>query len=122
MRDISTHIIHCSDSEVGDVRTIREWHLARGFADIGYHFVIRRDGVIEMGRQMYVVGAHCENHNHNSIGTCLVGKREFTPAQFASLQALHQQLTMLFPGIVARPHNAYNPNKTCPNFNVDEVL
>lgn len=122
MRTINLHIIHCSDSRIGDVNTIRQWHIERGFADIGYHFVITPDGTIAMGRPISVVGAHCENHNHNSLGTCLIGKNTFTPAQFASLKTLHQQLQALFPGLEARPHNAFNPHKTCPNFNIDEVL
>lgn len=122
MRDITKHIIHCSDSERGDVPTIRAWHLERGFADIGYHFVIRRDGVIEVGRQLHRIGAHCENHNHDSIGTCLIGKTDFTSAQFDSLRLLHEQMLMLFQGLVAYPHHAFNGHKTCPNFNVDEVL
>lgn len=122
MRDIKKHIIHCSDSEAGDVKVIRQWHLERGFADVGYHFVIRRDGVIEVGRQLGTVGAHCENHNHDSIGTCLIGKHTFTPEQFASLKALHGQMGVLFPGLMAYPHHAFNSHKTCPNFDVGEVL
>lgn len=122
MRDIKKHIIHCSDSEAGDVKVIRQWHLERGFADVGYHFVIRRDGVIEVGRQLGVVGAHCENHNHDSIGTCLIGRNTFTPEQFASLKVLHGQMAVLFPGLVAYPHHAFNSHKTCPNFEVGEVL
>lgn len=122
MRDINKHIVHCSDSETGDVNIIRRWHLERGFADVGYHFIIRRDGVIEVGRQMSQIGAHCENHNHDSVGTCLVGKASFTPAQFESLKKLHAQLLVLFPALVAYPHNAFNNHKTCPNFNVGEVL
>lgn len=122
MRSITKHIIHCSDSEAGDVNLIRQWHLERGFADVGYHFVVRRDGVIELGRQLNTIGAHCENHNHDSIGTCLIGKADFTPAQFASLKALHTQLTSLYPGLLAYPHNAFNTHKTCPNFHIEEVL
>lgn len=73
MREVQKHIIHCSDSTFGDVAEIRRWHIARGFNDVGYHFVIRRDGEVEMGRTLETIGAHCKGHNTNSIGTCLVG-------------------------------------------------
>jgi N-acetylmuramoyl-L-alanine amidase len=47
--------IHCSatrpSQDVG-AADIRKWHKAQGWADIGYHFVIRRDGKIEKGRAL----------------------------------------------------------------------
>ena len=50
MRKINLIVIHCSDTyarmDIG-VNEIRQWHLQRGFNDIGYHYVIRRDGAIE---------------------------------------------------------------------------
>ena len=68
-------IIHCSytksDQDIS-ADTIREWHFARGWSDIGYHWVIRRDGTIEAGRPENRTGAHTQGHN-NSIGVCLVG-------------------------------------------------
>lgn len=53
--------------------TIRKWHLQRGFADIGYHYVIRADGRIEQGRDTAVIGAHAKGKNADSIGICLTG-------------------------------------------------
>ena len=69
-------ILHCSATPEGKdvtVDTIREWHLARGFNDIGYHFVIYRDGSIHQGRNIDTVGAHCTNQNSNSVGVCYIG-------------------------------------------------
>ena len=43
MRAIHKIIIHCTATREGDdisVDTIRRWHLARGWSDIGYHYVI----------------------------------------------------------------------------------
>ena len=122
MRDIRFHIIHCSDSDYGDVATIRKWHLQRGFSDVGYHFVIRRDGEIELGRPLVQVGAHCKGYNKISIGTCLIGKDSFNHCQFAQLRKLHQSLVAQFPMLEAVPHNQFNPHKTCPNFNIYDVL
>lgn len=52
---------------------IRKWHKARGFKDIGYHYVIHLDGRVENGRNIEAVGTHCEGHNANSIGVVYVG-------------------------------------------------
>ena len=90
MRSIRKHIIHCSDSDYGDVDIIRAWHLARGFRDVGYHFIIRRDGEIELGRPMNEIGAHCAGYNKESIGTCLIGVDNFTKKQFKSLLKVHK--------------------------------
>ncbi|MBI1308713.1 MAG: hypothetical protein GC129_02495 [Proteobacteria bacterium] len=122
MRVITKHIIHCSDSTHGDVAEIRRWHIARGWHDIGYHFVIRTDGEIEVGRTLDVVGAHCEGHNLDSVGTCLVGVDQFSAGQFAALKRVHAMLAGMFPGIAFYGHRDFNPHKTCPNFEVREVL
>lgn len=122
MRAIRKHIIHCSDSEVGDVRLIRQWHLERGWDDIGYHFVIRRDGEVEAGRMLDVVGAHCQGHNADSVGTCLVGVKEFLPGQLAALKRVHAMLKGLWPEVRVFNHREFNLGKTCPNFDVHLVL
>lgn len=76
MRTIDEIIIHCSDTEKGrefSVEDIRRWHKAKGWIDCGYHFVIKLDGTIEMGRPVVTQGAHCSGHNSHSIGICYIG-------------------------------------------------
>ncbi|WP_196592531.1 peptidoglycan recognition protein family protein [Pectinatus sottacetonis] len=61
---------------------IHQWHLARGWAGIGYHYVIRKDGTIERGRPRDTIGAHCYGHNETSVGINIVGDFErFFPTQ-----------------------------------------
>jgi len=123
MRKIDKHIIHCSDSTFGDVKIIRGWHVkGNGWDDIGYHFVIGRDGEIELGRLLSEAGAHCYGQNGNSVGTCLIGRDEFTKEQFKALRKLDRELKDWFPDIETFPHNHFNPDKTCPVFDVEEVL
>ena len=122
MRKIEKHIIHCSDSEYGDVKAIREWHKQRGFKDVGYHYIIRRDGEIEIGRQLNEMGAHCKGHNKTSVGTCLIGKNSFTYNQYAALKKLNNSLKLYFKNIEIVAHNELNNKKTCPNFDVKDVL
>lgn len=76
MRIINEIIIHCSATPEGKdytVEQIKQWHKQRGFSDIGYHYVIYRDGSIHSGRPIERIGAHCLKHNAHSIGVCYIG-------------------------------------------------
>lgn len=104
--DIDSIVIHCSATREGwDVRAkdIDKWHKERGFAMIGYNFVIDLDGTIETGRPLTRDGAHCntagvsgKSYNKHSIGICYVGgldkngraKDTRTEAQKRSLRSL----------------------------------
>lgn len=129
MRPIDTIIVHCSASpdnlDVG-VKEIREWHIKRGWSDIGYHYVIRRSGKIETGRDEKRVGAHCEGANKTSIGICVVGLNKFEPAQFDALRTKINELLKKYPGCVVHEHRWYpsakRQGKTCPNFDLNQVL
>ncbi len=122
MRRITRHIVHCSDSPSGDVKAIRQWHKERGWDDVGYHFVIRRDGEVELGRTLDVVGAHCVGFNQDSVGTCLVGRDQFSEQQIAALKRIHAMLVALFPGVTVHGHREFNPGKTCPNMDVHRII
>ena len=120
MRKIDTIVVHCSDSpHRGDTaETVHKWHLERGWAGIGYHYVIREDGTVERGRPDYWVGSHVAGHNANSLGICLLGKDEFTDAQYASLKELVKSLFIKYPGAALKGHRDLDSKKTCPNFSV----
>ena len=71
MRDINLIVIHCSatppDQKIG-AEEIRDWHVnGNKWSDIGYHYVIRRNGVIDVGRDVSVAGAHAKGYNHGAI-------------------------------------------------------
>lgn len=105
MRKLNKIILHCADTkpnmDIG-VDEIRKWHVRdNGWKDIGYHWVIRRDGTIEKGRDESVIGAHCYGYNTGSIGICLVGgmaqnssksENNFTKEQFDSLAKLIKEI------------------------------
>ncbi|WP_301860437.1 N-acetylmuramoyl-L-alanine amidase [uncultured Megasphaera sp.] len=55
---------------------IHQWHLQNGWAGIGYHYVIHKDGTIEQGRPEHTVGAHCYGYNQTSVGIVSVGDFE----------------------------------------------
>lgn len=131
MRDIKEIIVHCSATPEGkdySVSDIRRWHLARGFSDIGYHYVIYRDGSIHKGREESKVGAHCKGHNSHSIGVCYIGgvekdgktpKDTRTDAQRKSLLVLLTELKQRYPSAKIYPHYKFAA-KACPCFNAEE--
>lgn len=129
MRPINKLIIHCADTyaemDIG-VEEIRRWHVEeRGWDDIGYHYVIRRDGTIESGRPEKVAGAHARGHNHDSLGICIVGGKgadnnpefNFTQTQIRSMNALVKVLGDKHENIQVLGHNQVS-EKACPCFNV----
>ena len=131
MRNITKIIVHCSATPEGkdfNVADIRRWHLQRGFSDIGYHFVIYRDGSVNIGRPLQKSGAHCSGHNKNSIGVCYIGgvatdgktpKDTRTSAQKDSLVRLITELRQQFPNASVHGHREF-ANKACPCFNASE--
>ena len=133
MRKINEIIIHCSATPEGKdftVDDIRRWHLARKFADIGYHYVVYRDGSVHKGRAENLVGAHCLGHNANSIGICYIGgctangkypKDTRTPQQKQALRQLVQKLLFVYPHASVHGHNEFS-NRACPSFNVQKEL
>ena len=73
MRKVNKIIVHCSATLVEqkvNAAIIRSWHMSKTppWSDIGYHFVILRDGKVEAGRPIERAGAHVRGHNHDSIG------------------------------------------------------
>lgn len=123
---IHTITVHCSatapNQQIGAAE-IRAWHLAKGWRDIGYHFVIKRCGKVEPGRNVYEVGAHVRGHNRGNLGICLVGgcdeqqqpQDNFTLAQRKALFALIEQLQRAFAiaDEQVKPHHFW-ANKACP--------
>lgn len=66
-------ILHHAAAVTCSVQDIQRWHLANGWAGIGYHFFVRKDGNIYRGRPENTVGAHVTGANSDSIGICFEG-------------------------------------------------
>ena len=125
MRFVDKFIVHCSATPDGrDVTAaeIDQWHKARGFSGIGYHFVIRLDGSIEFGRPVETMGAHVMGQNSHSIGVCMIGNVDFNTAQFVSLEKLYHFVKLMYPNIKVYGHRDFTDLKTCPNFEVRDYL
>lgn len=127
-RSINEIIVHCSATPEGRDRTvedIRRGHIKdRGWSDIGYHYVIYRDGSVHAGRDVDIIGAHCTDHNAHSVGVCYVGgmdaankkaKDTRTEEQKKALKELLRKLRSMYPGAQIHGHRDY-ANKACPSF------
>jgi len=123
-------VLHCSATRaIQDVGAadIRRWHKAQGWSDIGYHYVIRRNGKVEAGRAVDAIGSHVAGHNINSVGICLAGglnnatfkpEDNYTPQQWAALTRLLTTLTKKYPTAKVLGHRDFpNVAKACPCFN-----
>ena len=142
MRLIREIVVHCSATRPEwmagrslalKVAVIRKWHTdpkpnGRGWSDIGYHYLIDRDGNEAAGRPIYRIGAHVQGHNTGTIGICLIGGHgsaetdafsdHFTSEQDKTLRALIADLMLNHSGISkVSGHNQYAA-KACPGFNV----
>lgn len=137
MRHIDEIIIHCSatrpdwNADLGGlskVAEIRRWHVEdNGWSDIGYHYVIDRNGKVFEGRPEARSGAHTLGHNENSIGICLIGgfgssetdrfEDNYTSEQDRALRALIADLKLRRGAGKISGHNQYAA-KACPGFNV----
>lgn len=142
MRQLNEIIVHCTATSEGwmagssidaKIAEVRRWHMAKNWTDVGYHFLIDRDGSVGEGRPLDKVGAHVKGHNVGSIGVALVGGRggaaddafnqNFTEAQDRALRKLIAQLRAEYPGITkVSGHNDYTNAKTCPTFRVGPWL
>lgn len=147
--DIDSLVIHCSATRAGqDVRAadIDKMHQERGFACIGYNYVIDLDGTVEVGRPLTRDGAHCNTagtsgvaYNKHSIGICYVGGLDRfgnpadtrTPAQKLALAELVYRLISEYPIVEVIGHRDASPDrnhdgkitpnewiKQCPCFDV----
>lgn len=135
MRLINEIIVHCSYTKpkmnIG-ADWLRKLHTEQnGWLDIGYHFVIRRDGTFESGRPIEQPGAHCKGHNANSIGICMIGgmsddnrpEDNFTKEQFNQLKQTIGFLKEFYHEITKiSGHRDYDKRKACPCFDVREKL
>lgn len=122
-------VIHCSatpsDMDIGRDE-IDRWHKKRGWAGVGYHFVITRKGGLEYGRDAIARGAHAgPAYNGRSIGICLIGgvdaagkpENNFTDMQWMSLQMLVTSLKLIWPAAKIIGHNEID-RRACPSFDV----
>lgn len=112
--DTTRAVIHHTASHDVSASTINEWHKERGWDGIGYHFVIRKNGTIEKGRDIRKQGAHAKGRN-NWVGIVLTGYDSFDVRQSISLKELISQLKI---------QHIEKHHERCPGegLNLEEIL
>lgn len=144
-------VFHCSatkpDQDHVDRKVIEEWHLAKGWAAIGYHFVITRAGTLQLGRPLEDIGAHVQGFNSTSVGICMVGGLDehgaglvddvdgYTADQWVTAWVLVKYLRKVWPDARICGHRDLSPDadhdgkieqsewlKTCPGFDAARVF
>jgi len=108
-----------------DIKLVDDWHRKRGWLKIGYHYLIKKDGTIETGRNPHEVGAHCKGYNGKSVSICLVGGVDengnpdpyFTAFQWEALFSLTNTLTFMFRSAKVIGHGEL-VGSNCPGFSV----
>ena len=121
INDIRYIVVHHSEvSSRHTVKDIHRWHLNKGWAGIGYHFFIDKDGVIHSGRPVWAIGAHTFGYNKNSISICMEGnfnKQQAEGKQIESAALLIALLGILYDGAAIVRHSDLTKTKNCPGKN-----
>jgi len=130
LKSVDYLVVHCSATtpsmDIGK-EEIDRWHRKRKMLMIGYHYVIRRDGVLEEGRELGEMGAHVRGWNDVSIGICMAGgidengkpENNYTEEQFACLRSVLDYLHKKNPKAIIQGHRDFpNVAKACPCFDV----
>lgn len=141
-REITEVVVHATDTTRDmnvDYDVLFQWDVfKRGFTDVGYHFIIKRDGALQVCRPISRKGAHTfNNHNQYSIGIAFAGgklgnrkqksskrsDRSFTDEQFNTFDAFMQAFYTVIPGGQAWGHNDIDvTRRSDPHFNVPEYV
>ena len=126
-RKIDRVFIHCSASDVpahDNIKTIKKWHLERGFNDIGYHFFIHKDGKLSRGRDIEKTPAAQKGHNVKTIAICLHGlhKDNFTQTQYDTLKSLCMEIDICHLNKVSFHGHCEVSAKACPVIDYKSIL
>ena len=142
-RDITTVVWHWtanySDQGYIGSEQINQMHINRGWNGIGYHFIVKRDGSIQIGRDINTVGAHVGGFNTRSIGISFVagykcastkykgippfsevGPESITQAQHEAFKRFMSAWYRVYPGGQVWGHVDFpnNKGKIDPGFDV----
>jgi N-acetylmuramoyl-L-alanine amidase len=131
MRTLKRIVIHHSaSSRITTLAEIDSWHRKRGFARVGYHYVIEDDGAVLVGRPITQQGAHCkaDGANRDSIGICVTGDNTnptevWNDLQVAALVQLLRDLYSMYGELTIYGHRDIPGAATkCPGLDIYELL
>lgn len=119
-------ILHHAEASSCTADDIHRWHLAKGWAGIGYHFFVKKNGSIYRGRPENKLGAHASGANSDSIGICAEGKYMTETMPDAQKQAIIELVAYLLNkyGISTVLKHKDVTSTDCPgdNYPFDEIV
>lgn len=108
-----------------DIDRVREWHVeGNGWNDVGYHYLVRRSGEVQQGRDEDEIGAHARGYNSQSIGIALEGHGDYERHGYEQILALFRLIDNLCRQYAIPPHRVIGHRetgspKTCPGKLID---
>ena len=140
-RDITEVVVHATDTTRDmyvDYDVLYQWDVPRGFSDVGYHFIILRNGCLQVCRPISITGAHTlKGHNPHSIGIAFVGglmgnrkqrsvkrsSKSYTMEQWNTFDTFMKAFYTVIPGGQAWGHNSIdNTRRSDPHFDVPKYV
>jgi hypothetical protein len=105
---------------------VRRSHLDRGWADIGYHYIIDPRGEVWEGRPINLQGAHVQDNNEHNLGILVLGnfdQQTPTSAQLSALDAFvaNQMRSYRVPLGRVYTHQEIRPT-ACPGRNLQRYM
>lgn len=114
----SEFVVHYSEGPTTQtVRSIQDFHMGpdRGWADIGYNFLVDVKGRIYEGRGWLTVGAHAPDHNSIGIGVCMIGRNgDATDAAKRSIRWLYDEAVRRKGGALKKLGHRDVYSTSCP--------
>jgi hypothetical protein len=99
---------------VEHMQLLRSSHQQRGFADVGYHFVIDRAGRVWEGRPAKFQGAHVRNNNEHNLGVMCLGNFDIQSPTDAQLRSLAATVAHLRRQFNVSPKRIYTHREIVP--------
>lgn len=120
-RKITNYIVlHHAAAKTASVTDVDRWHKQNnGWAGIGYHFYVRKDGKIYRGRPLNTWGAHVYGKNDVSVGICAEGDyttEQMPQAQKTAIAELLDYLKAEYPSAKIVGHYEIGAS-SCPGAN-----
>ena len=110
-------MLHHAAAPTAAPADVHRWHRSQGWAGIGYHLYIRKDGSVHAGRPLWAIGAHVLNHNSHTLGVCCEGDYDTETAmpapQLAALRETIAYLKTQYPEAQVKRHRDYG-GTVCP--------
>lgn len=127
-RRIESVFLHCSASDDESltggelVQTVRNWHRARGFSDVGYHFLIDKHGELLPGRGLEISPAAQKGHNAGTIAIMVHGLEEFPQPMLDACDELCRSINEAWRGRITFHGHCEVSAKSCPVFDYKGLL